>query len=59
VSELTLIGRVMMSQYFLPLHVFVLIGAIYFSIAWPMSLFVRWLEPRLNRGRRTVAAGEQ
>jgi polar amino acid transport system permease protein len=58
VSELTLIGRVMMSQYFLPLHVFVLIGALYFSIAWPMSLFVRWLEPRLNRGRRMAAAGE-
>ncbi len=55
VNELTLSGRIIMSQYFLPLHVFVVIGAIYFSIAWPMSLFVRWLEPRLNRGRRSVA----
>jgi polar amino acid transport system permease protein len=52
VNELTLGGRVIMSESFLPLHVFVLVGAIYFSMAWPMSLFVRWLEPRLNRGRR-------
>ncbi len=57
VNELTLSGRVIMSQSFLPLQVFVLIGAIYFSIAWPMSLFVRWLEPRLNRGRRMTVAG--
>jgi polar amino acid transport system permease protein len=57
VNELTLSGRVIMSQSFLPLQVFVLIGAIYFSIAWPMSLFVRWLEPRLNRGRRMAVAG--
>lgn len=52
VNELTLGGRVIMSESFLPLHVFVLVGAIYFAMAWPMSLFVRWLEPRLNRGRR-------
>jgi ABC-type amino acid transport system permease subunit len=57
VNELTLSGRVIMSQSFLPLQVFVLIGAIYFSIAWPMSLFVRWLERRLNRGRRMAVAG--
>lgn len=56
VNELTLGGRVIMSESFLPLHVFVLIGAIYFAIAWPMSLFVRWLEPRLHRGRRSAAA---
>ena len=54
VNELTLGGKVIMSQSFLPLHVFVLVGAIYFAIAWPMSLFVRWLEPRLNRGRRSI-----
>jgi ABC-type amino acid transport system permease subunit len=58
VNELTLSGRVIMSESFLPLHVFVLVGAIYFSIAWPMSLFVRWLEPRLNRGRRSIAPAE-
>ena len=56
VNELTLSGRVIMSESFLPLHVFVLVGAIYFAIAWPMSLFVRWLEPRLHRGRRSAAA---
>ena len=57
-NELTLSGRVIMSESFLPLHIFVLVGAIYFSIAWPMSLFVRWLEPRLNRGRRSGATAE-
>jgi len=56
VNELTLSGRVIMSQSFLPLHVFVLIGAIYFAIAWPMSLFVRWLQARLDRGRQTIGA---
>ena len=55
VNELTLSGRVIMSQSFLPLHVFVLIGAIYFAIAWPMSLFVGWLQARLNRGRQTIS----
>jgi His/Glu/Gln/Arg/opine family amino acid ABC transporter permease subunit len=55
---LTLSGRVIMSESFLPLHVFVLVAAIYFSIAWPMSLFVQWLEPRLNRGRRTMASAD-
>jgi len=58
VNELTLGGRIIMSESFLPLHVFVLVGAIYFAIAWPMSLFVRWLEPRLNRGRRSTAGRE-
>jgi His/Glu/Gln/Arg/opine family amino acid ABC transporter permease subunit len=52
VNELMLTSRVIMSESFLPLHVFVFVGSIYFVVAWPMSLFVRWLEPRMNRGRR-------
>jgi His/Glu/Gln/Arg/opine family amino acid ABC transporter permease subunit len=52
VNELMLTSKVIMSESFLPLHVFVVVGLIYFAIAWPMSLFVHWLEPRLNRGRR-------
>jgi His/Glu/Gln/Arg/opine family amino acid ABC transporter permease subunit len=52
VNELMLASKVIMSDSFLPLHVFVVVGLIYFAIAWPMSLFVRWLEPRLNIGRR-------
>ena len=52
VNELMLTSKVIMSESFLPSHVFVVVGAIYFAIAWPMSLFVRWLEPKLNRGRR-------
>jgi len=53
VNELMLTSKLIMSEFFLPLHIFVLVGLIYFAIAWPMSLFVRWLEPQLNRGRRT------
>jgi polar amino acid transport system permease protein len=52
VNELMLTSRVIMSESFLPLHVFVFVGAIYFAVAWPMSLFVKWIEPRMNRGRR-------
>lgn len=52
VNELMLTSRVIMSDSFLPLHVFIFVGAIYFAVALPMSLFVRWLEPRMNVGRR-------
>jgi His/Glu/Gln/Arg/opine family amino acid ABC transporter permease subunit len=52
VNELMLTSKLIMSEYFLPLHIFVLVGLVYFAIAWPMSLFVRWIEPRLHRGRR-------
>jgi His/Glu/Gln/Arg/opine family amino acid ABC transporter permease subunit len=52
VNELMLTSKVIMSESFLPLHVFIVVGLVYFAIAWPMSLFVHWLEPRLNRGRR-------
>jgi His/Glu/Gln/Arg/opine family amino acid ABC transporter permease subunit len=51
VNELMLTAKVIMSQTFLPLHVFVLVGVIYFLVSWPLSLFVRWLEPRLHAGR--------
>lgn len=53
VNELMLTSKLIMSEFFLPLHIFVLVGLIYFAIAWPMSLFVRWLEPRLHRGRHS------
>ncbi|WP_448955274.1 amino acid ABC transporter permease [Labrys neptuniae] len=56
VPELTLASRAIMSESFLPLHVFVLTGAFYFLIAWPASLFVRALERRFQR---PVAARHQ
>ena len=52
VNELMLTSKVIMSQTFMPLHVFVLVGAIYFAIAWPMSLLARWIERHLARTTR-------
>jgi polar amino acid transport system permease protein len=54
VNELMLTSKVIMSETFMPLHVFVLVGAIYFAIAWPMSLLARWIERRLSRATRTA-----
>jgi His/Glu/Gln/Arg/opine family amino acid ABC transporter permease subunit len=55
-NELMLAGRAMSSEYFLPLHVFLLVGLFYFAIAFPLSLLARGLEKRLGRGRRNVGA---
>jgi His/Glu/Gln/Arg/opine family amino acid ABC transporter permease subunit len=55
VNELVLTSRVMMAEYFLPLHIFVLVGMFYFVIAWPLSLLARWLEKRMMQGRRVLA----
>lgn len=55
-NELMLLGRALASEYFLPLHTFILIGAVYFAIAWPLSVLMGWLERRLSRGRRPATA---
>jgi polar amino acid transport system permease protein len=55
VNELMLTSKVIMSETFMPLHVFVLVGAIYFAVAWPMSLLARWIERRLARASRSAA----
>lgn len=44
VPELTLISRAIMSESFLPLHVFALTAGLYFVIAWSASLAVRAIE---------------
>ncbi|OWK24282.1 hypothetical protein AJ87_24170 [Rhizobium yanglingense] len=49
VPELTLTSRAIMSESFLPLHVFVVTACGYFMIAWPASLAVRSLERWLSR----------
>jgi ABC-type amino acid transport system permease subunit len=56
VNELMLTSKVIMSETFMPLHVFVLVGAIYFAIAWPMSLLARWIERHLARTTRAASA---
>ncbi|WP_431151401.1 amino acid ABC transporter permease [Acidovorax facilis] len=55
-NELMLTAKAMSSEYFLPLHIFILVGLLYFAIAFPLSLLSRWLERRLAHGRRTVGA---
>lgn len=55
-DELMLVARAMSSEYFLPLHIFLLVGAFYFAIAFPLSMLSRMLERRLSRGRRVMGA---
>jgi His/Glu/Gln/Arg/opine family amino acid ABC transporter permease subunit len=55
-NELMLAARAMASEYFLPLHIFLLVGLFYFAIAFPLSLLSRRLERHLGRGRRGVGA---
>lgn len=53
-DELMLAARAMSSEYFLPLHIFLLVGMFYFAIAFPLSMLSRLLERRLARGRRIM-----
>lgn len=55
-DELMLAARAMSSEYFLPLHIFLLVGLFYFAIAFPLSLLSRGIERRLGRGRRHIGA---
>lgn len=55
-NELMLTARAISSEYFLPLHIFLLVGMFYFVIAFPLSMLSRALERRMARGRRTMGA---
>jgi len=55
-DELMLTARAISSESFLPMHIFLLVGLVYFLIAFPLSLLARWLQTRLNAGRRTMGA---
>jgi len=62
VPELTLVSRELMSESFLPLHVFALTALLYFSLAWPASIAARLVEhrlqrPSLRRGSRHKTSG--
>jgi polar amino acid transport system permease protein len=50
--ELMLRARDLASMAFLPMHVYLLVGLIYFLMAWPLSMMTRRVEARLQRGRR-------
>jgi His/Glu/Gln/Arg/opine family amino acid ABC transporter permease subunit len=49
--ELTLRARDLASEYFMPMQLYIIIGVMYFAMAWPLSRAVRLMESRLSRGR--------
>jgi ABC-type amino acid transport system permease subunit len=49
--ELTLRARDLASEYFLPMQLYLVTGLMYFLMAWPMSVGVRWMEQRLAARR--------
>jgi ABC-type amino acid transport system permease subunit len=52
VPELMLHAKDLASEYFLPMHVYLLVGLMYFCLAWPMSVIARALEAHMSRGLR-------
>jgi len=46
-TELARAGNIVSNQIFKPLLVFGIVGAMYFAMCWPLSLFGSWLERRL------------
>ena len=54
--ELMLRAKDLAMMSFLPMHLFLLAGVIYFLMAWPMSLVTRRVEARMRRGAHSSAA---
>lgn len=52
--ELTRAGQMVNNATYLPFIVFSIVGAMYFALCYPLSKFSRFLERKLNVGRRTV-----
>ena len=50
--ELTRAGQIVANQTFQPLLVFGLVGAIYFALCWPLSLWGGRMEMRMARAHR-------
>ncbi len=51
-EELMLRAKDLAMMSFLPMHLFLLAGVIYFFLAWPLSLITRRVEAVMQRGRR-------
>lgn len=51
-DELMLRSKDLAMMSFLPMHLFLLAGFIYFLLAWPLSLLTRKVEAVMQRGRR-------
>ena len=52
--EIMLRAKDLASTFFRPMHMYVLAGAMYFAMAWPLSLIARLWGRRLRRGRRAI-----
>jgi ABC-type amino acid transport system permease subunit len=51
-EELMLRAKDLAMMSFLPMHLFLLAGVIYFLLAWPLSIATRHVEKVMQRGRR-------
>jgi len=52
VKELVLEGRALVTEYFMPLQIFIWVGVFYFVIAFPLSLTARTLARRIEHNTR-------
>ncbi len=50
--ELMMRANDITSEYYMPMQVYLITGAMYFIMSVPLSLGVRYLERRAGRGRR-------
>lgn len=51
-TELARAGNIVSNQIFKPLVVFGIVGAMYFALCWPLSLYGSWMERRLAAPQR-------
>jgi polar amino acid transport system permease protein len=54
VPDLMLRAKDLAMMSFLPMHLFLLAGVIYFFLAWPLSILTRRVELRMQRGMRSA-----
>ena len=52
--ELMLRAKDLASEYFLPMHVYLLIGVLYFALAFPLSLLAKTVQKRMSSSRRVT-----
>ena len=53
-EELMLRAKDLAMMSFLPMHLFLLAGVIYFFLAWPLSLLTRRVELRMQRSSKAT-----
>lgn len=52
--ELMLRAKDLAMMSFLPMHLFLLAGLLYFLMSWPLSILTRRVEVRMRRGMRSI-----